>query len=162
MYKISLILVLLSFLGCQNNDILSETSSNNFILSSDNGILDLSEFELEQQKIDKFLADEAMNLARENRTISSVQNLKDISFSKINIAIFARNSKNKKGEKLYNRLKKTSGNDNCKNFPNLDQAQRFFLIKGGPKNDFWFLDPDGDGFACDWNPNFYRKIKINY
>ncbi len=162
MYKISLISILLCFLSCQNNNFPSETSSQNFILSSDNGILDLSEYELEQQKIDKFLANEAMNIARENRIISSVQNLKDISFSKINIAIFARKSKNQKGEKLYNRLKKTNANDNCKNFPNYDQAQRFFLLKGGPKNDFWFLDPDGDGFACDWDPEFYRNIKINY
>ena len=136
MYKISLISILLCFLSCQNNNFPSETSSQNFILSSDNGILDLSEYELEQQKIDKFLANEAMNIARK--------------------------SKNQKGEKLYNRLKKTNANDNCKNFPNYDQAQRFFLLKGGPKNDFWFLDPDGDGFACDWDPEFYRNIKINY
>ena len=162
MYKITLILVLIFFANCQNNDFSSKKSSKSFTLSSDNGILDLSEFELEQQKIDKFLADEAMNIARENRIISRVKDLKDISFSKINIAIFARNTKNERGEKLFNRLKKTNTNDNCKNFLNSDQAQRFFLIKGGPKNDFWFLDQDGDGFACDWNPDFYRKIKINY
>ena len=33
------------------------------------------------------------------------------------------------------------------------------MIKGGPK-DYWRLDNDGDGFACDWNPNFYRNLRV--
>ena len=35
------------------------------------------------------------------------------------------------------------------------------LVKLLLKNDFHNIDVDGDGFACDWDPAIYRKIKFN-
>jgi hypothetical protein len=45
---------------------------------------------------------------------------------------------------------------NCRAFRSPDLAQEWFLANGGPGRDRRALDPDGDGFACDWNPEVYR------
>lgn len=44
----------------------------------------------------------------------------------------------------------------CLGFRSADLAQEWFLQNGGPGRDRQGLDPDGDGFACDWNPAPYR------
>jgi len=46
----------------------------------------------------------------------------------------------------------------CNQFRNADEAQLAFLKAGGPKRDSKNLDPDGDGFACDWSPVAYRSV----
>lgn len=45
----------------------------------------------------------------------------------------------------------------CLQFPNQDAAQEAFLANGGPERDSGHLDPDGDGFACWWDPSTYRQ-----
>jgi len=45
---------------------------------------------------------------------------------------------------------------NCRAFRSPDLAQEWFLANRGPGRDRRALDPDGDGFACDWNPEVYR------
>ena len=37
-----------------------------------------------------------------------------------------------------------------------DKAQQDFLAKGGPDRDRLGVDPDGDGFACSWDPRPFR------
>lgn len=44
----------------------------------------------------------------------------------------------------------------CMKFPSSDLAQQEFLARGGPDRDRLGLDPDGDGFACDWDPRPFR------
>lgn len=44
----------------------------------------------------------------------------------------------------------------CLKFPSPDLAQQEFLARGGPDRDRLGLDPDGDGFACDWDPRPFR------
>ncbi|MGR3483918.1 MAG: hypothetical protein ACU0BF_01105 [Paracoccaceae bacterium] len=44
----------------------------------------------------------------------------------------------------------------CAGFASDDAAQREFLARGGPARDPLTLDPDGDGFACGWNPAVWR------
>lgn len=44
----------------------------------------------------------------------------------------------------------------CAKFTSSDQAQEAFLAKGGPDKDRLGLDPDGDGYACDWDPRPFR------
>ena len=73
-------------IGCQNN-----STIKSYELSSDNGILDLSEFEQEEQRIDKFLADIALDEALEQRIVKLPENLDNLFTSKINLAIYARN-----------------------------------------------------------------------
>jgi hypothetical protein len=44
----------------------------------------------------------------------------------------------------------------CRAFTSQDAAQEAFLAAGGPERDPQSLDPDGDGFACWWDPQIYR------
>jgi hypothetical protein len=45
----------------------------------------------------------------------------------------------------------------CGKYASPDLAQEQFLAKGGPQRDREGLDPDGDGFACGWDPRPFRK-----
>ena len=42
-----------------------------------------------------------------------------------------------------------------------DLAQKAFLSRGGPERDILLLDPDGDGFACKWDPRPFRLAVQN-
>ncbi len=44
----------------------------------------------------------------------------------------------------------------CAKYGSPDIAQEAFLAKGGPERDRLGLDPDGDGFACSWDPRPFR------
>jgi hypothetical protein len=75
-----------------------------------------------------------------------------------NIADYALKTTNNPGTPLYHR----SGNlrnsaNSCAKFTSPDLAQQAFLAKGGPDRDRLNLDPDGDGFACGWDPRPFRK-----
>ena len=130
-------------------------------LSENHNQIDLSLSTLEQQNIDKKKAANILENARKERIEIQVDNLIDSS-NYINVAHFARDTKNKKGEKIYNRLSFNIYNNwnECSKFKNNDDAQRKFLKDGGPTKDKFNLDPDGDGFACEWDPDIYRKLSI--
>ncbi len=46
----------------------------------------------------------------------------------------------------------------CSPYANDDLAQEAFLAAGGPNRDRLGLDPDGDGYACGWDPAPYRAV----
>ncbi len=46
---------------------------------------------------------------------------------------------------------------NCLQFADQNSAQEAFLAAGGPERDRLNLDPDGDGFACWWDPEPIRR-----
>ncbi|NSY38604.1 excalibur calcium-binding domain-containing protein [Leisingera sp. ANG59] len=81
-----------------------------------------------------------------------------------NIVKYALSTSNPKGVRLYTRaginLKARSAR-NCAEFASPDQAQVAFLESGGPERDRKALDPDGDGFACGWDPAPYRLAVQN-
>lgn len=54
------------------------------------------------------------------------------------------------------RLKKLEAS--CAPYANDDLAQEAFLAAGGPNRDKLGLDPDGDGYACAWDPATYRAV----
>ncbi len=146
-------------ISCQSIDETALKSS----LSSDNGQLDLSLSTPEQQNIEKALAKKSLLEAREKRTIVETKQSPNLNQkSEINIALYARQTLNVVGKKIYNRVKRNKDKSNaCLRFTSSDDAQRFFLDKQGPKSDFWNLDPDGDGFACDWDPSRFRNLLVN-
>ncbi len=77
--------------------------------------------------------------------------------SDVNIAAYAINQTNQLGNRIY--IRDSRAQSNCFAFANdPDEAQRVFLGNGGPKRDARNLDTDGDGFACKWNPEAYRKL----
>ena len=76
-----------------------------------------------------------------------------------NIVQYALSAPNTKGQEWYSRFV-FSGEGrqsrNCGQYANPDDAQRDFLTRGGPGRDPRGLDPDGDGFACAWDPAPFR------
>jgi hypothetical protein len=72
-----------------------------------------------------------------------------------NIVEYALNAPNVKGQEWYSRsLLSGQGRfrRNCAGYATADDAQRDFLARGGPDRDRRGIDPDGDGFACGWDP----------
>lgn len=47
----------------------------------------------------------------------------------------------------------------CAAYPSPSEAQIAFLGLGGPQKDRKGLDPDGDGFACQWDPRPFRAAR---
>lgn len=79
-----------------------------------------------------------------------------------NIVAFALSTTNNLGEPIYRR----SGFNSearfqraCARYATADEAQRDFLARGGPAEDRLGLDPDGDGFACFWDPRPFRAAR---
>ncbi len=48
---------------------------------------------------------------------------------------------------------------NCGRYASADLAQEDFLSNGGPERDRRGIDPDGDGFACGWDPRPFRAAR---
>ncbi len=83
-------------------------------------------------------------------------------YSGPNIVKYALSTTNNVGQALYSRSKifaQARYNRNCQKFPSPDKAQEAFLKSGGPKRDPKGLDPDGDGFACSWDPQPFRTAR---
>lgn len=76
-----------------------------------------------------------------------------------NIVQYAIGAPNQKGQPWYSRSilsGDTRFQRNCATYANPDAAQRDFLTRGGPERDPRGIDPDGDGFACGWDPAPFR------
>ena len=67
------------------------------------------------------------------------------------------------GKRRYNRLTVNMGNVTkpCLRYQSEELAQYTFLRSGGPNIDSRGVDPDGDGYACGWDPSVYRNLKKN-
>ncbi len=48
----------------------------------------------------------------------------------------------------------------CSDFPSSAAAQQFFLRSGGPTQDRYNLDGDGDGLACEWGVTLRTSRKL--
>lgn len=75
-----------------------------------------------------------------------------------NLAQYAIATNNPVGVPLYDRpsIYLVNVKAACSKFTSPDLAQAAFLAEGGPQSDRKGLDPDGDGFACDWDPRPFR------
>lgn len=79
-----------------------------------------------------------------------------------NIVAYALQTTNPKGVALYDRSGRYDGNPvprACGAYNSSDLAQEAFLSMGGPQRDRRGLDPDGDGFACAWDPAPFRAAR---
>lgn len=77
-----------------------------------------------------------------------------------NIVAYALATKHPVGTLVYRRVginKTAKFERNCAEYASPDLAQVEFLKRGGPDRDRLGLDPDGDGYACAWNPVPFRK-----
>lgn len=79
-----------------------------------------------------------------------------------NIVAYALSTSNAVGEQTYRRggigLAGRSQRA-CARYVSADRAQEAFLARGGPETDRLGLDPDGDGFACAWDPAPFRAAR---
>ncbi|MGV6805644.1 MAG: hypothetical protein ACWA49_15715 [Ruegeria sp.] len=81
-----------------------------------------------------------------------------------NIVQYALTTTNPVGAQLYSRSGfnlQAKAQRNCAKYASPDQAQIAFLSNGGPQRDRKGLDPDGDGFACQWDPSPFRSAVNN-
>jgi len=81
--------------------------------------------------------------------------------SQPNIVQYALSTKHPVGTQLHRRNSFRSAQRvaaACSAFPSADQAQIAFLARGGPQRDRKGLDPDGDGYACTWDPSPFRTV----
>ena len=78
-----------------------------------------------------------------------------------NIVQFALATSHAPGTKMYGRsaIRLRSYESACGPFSSADLAQEEFLRRGGPERDPMGVDPDGDGFACGWDPRPFRLVK---
>lgn len=79
-----------------------------------------------------------------------------------NIVAYALQTTNPVGTPLYERSGRYDGNRigrACGQYNSSDLAQEAFLAGGGPQRDRKGLDPDGDGFACAWDPAPFRAAR---
>ena len=79
-----------------------------------------------------------------------------------NIVAYALETSNQVGQSIYRRSSRFNEDRYrraCAEFGSSDQAQAAFLAAGGPDRDRRGLDPDGDGFACFWNPGPFRTAR---
>ena len=76
-----------------------------------------------------------------------------------NIVQYALQTGNPVGVQAYRRgnpLRNSQHERSCARYASQDLAQEDFLRRGGPDRDPRSLDPDGDGFACRWDPTPFR------
>lgn len=81
-----------------------------------------------------------------------------------NIVQYALETRHPRGTRLYSRTGinlAARSQRNCATYPSPDQAQIDFLANGGPRRDRKALDPDGDGYACAWDPTPFRAAVQN-
>lgn len=77
-----------------------------------------------------------------------------------NVVAYALQTTHNVGTERYRRmnpLRHMRWESACLAFVSQDAAQEAFLAAGGPERDRQNLDPDGDGFACWWDPQVYRR-----
>jgi hypothetical protein len=77
-----------------------------------------------------------------------------------NIVAFALSTTHAPGTPVYRRsgLRGNSASA-CARYGSTDLAQEAFLSEGGPERDRKGIDPDGDGFACGWDPRPFRAAR---
>jgi hypothetical protein len=79
-----------------------------------------------------------------------------------NIVAFALQTTNAVGQPVYRRSgfrAEARFQSACARYTSADEAQRAFLARGGPEEDRLGVDPDGDGFACYWDPSPFRAAR---
>ncbi len=81
-----------------------------------------------------------------------------------NVVSYALNTSHPKGTRIYTRSGvnlATKAQRACGKYTSSDLAQVDFLAKGGPDRDRLGVDPDGDGYACGWDPTPFRNAVSN-
>lgn len=79
-----------------------------------------------------------------------------------NVAAFALATSHPVGQQMYSRtspFRQAALDRACARYASDALAQEAFLQAGGPERDRLNLDPDGDGYACRWDPAPFRLAR---
>lgn len=78
-----------------------------------------------------------------------------------NLVAYALSAQNRLGQPVWKRggLSLARHDKACAKYTSADLAQMAFLKRGGPERDPGNLDPDGDGFACAWDPTPFQAVR---
>lgn len=132
----------------------SETDPNNVGISDENDFGAVSSRET--------IASDAERIARNREQYQVIQPgalpTRDGTAGGSNIVAFAVSTSHAPGTPMYKRSAIGLSNPEraCARFASPDLAQEAFLAAGGPDRDRKGLDPDGDGYACSWDPRPFR------
>lgn len=131
-------------------------------IASDSGVLNLALQSQEEQKRLREADAAALATAAAQRVVIQPGQMPEV-IAGVNIITYARETTNTVGQRQYRRpiIRRLATASQCSKFASADDAQRNFLANGGPQDDPLNLDPDGDGFACRWNPEAYRALVLN-
>lgn len=134
------------------------------VLMNNPGISDENNFEAVGSR--RSIEDDAERLAnnRANYEVIQPTALPKRTNTGPNIVAYALSTQHAVGTKAYGRMGLTTKSRHqkaCAKYPTSSDAQSAFLSKGGPKKDRLGLDPDGDGYACGWDPTPYRQAARN-
>lgn len=111
-----------------------------------------------QRSIDADAARIAAN--RQQYQVIQPEALPDRTNAGPNIVAYALQTSHARGTQQYRRTgfnKQAKFDRACAQYATPDQAQIDFLALGGPRKDRKGMDPDGDGFACNWDPTPFRR-----
>lgn len=143
---------------------LTELASNAPEVTVNNpGISDTNDFEAVSGR--ETIEDNAERLAAQRQAYQVIQPkaLPTRSGSgRPNIVEYALGTRHPVGEPIWKRTGSVSTkrfNENCGRYASADLAQEDFLARGGPRSDRRGLDPDGDGYACYWDPTPFRAAQ---
>lgn len=128
------------------------------MVHNNGGISDEQDFAAVSQR--ETIESDAERLARNRAQYTVIQPtaVPERAGSGPNIVQFALSTTHAPGTQVYNRssLRFTDQAAACARYASPDLAQEAFLAAGGPERDRRGLDPDGDGFACAWDPRPFR------
>ena len=124
--------------------------------------LNLSLSTQEQQRAQREEAERRRIAAQQQLVIIEPESAPQVN-ANANVVGFARSTTHPVGQKVYKRdvfRSRSQSKSACRGFSSDDEAQRQFLANDGPQEDRFNLDPDGDGFACNFDPEAYRKLQF--
>ncbi|WP_208347538.1 hypothetical protein [Pseudaestuariivita rosea] len=140
------------------------TAQSEPLRNSDGSISQENDFEVVSER--ETIESDAERLERQRQQYQVVQptELPDRSQAgdRPNIVQYALSTTHNVGDSLYRRRGINLENRSiraCAQYPSSDVAQEDFLASGGPERDRKALDPDGDGFACAWDPSPFRQVR---
>ena len=149
----------------QTAAVLANTSQQPAPLANNTGISDEQDFEAVSNR--RSIESDAARIDQNRQTYEVVAPTavpqRDAN-GQPNIVQYALSTSNPVGTQLYSRAGfnlQAKAQRNCARFASPDQAQMEFLANGGPQRDRKGLDPDGDGYACSWNPSPFRSAVGN-
>ena len=102
--------------------------------------------------------------ARQQFQLVQPKELEPVGDTGPNIIQYALSASHPVGQKMYRRGNPFAAarlEAKCAGYRTADVAQEQFLAAGGPSRDRLGLDPDGDGYACGWDPAAFRDLVRN-